>query len=99
MALNTAPPTRPHRKGLVQPEAPGGEGRYVASWGKAPVISPDLKDPEGRARFVLDDPSEAYLWQGLEECGHGSLEAINRASALVSRDMYKLARVRVPSVL
>jgi hypothetical protein len=52
---------------------------------------PDLEDPEGRARFVLDDPSEANLWQGLKECGRASVEAINRASELVSRDIYKLA--------
>jgi len=25
------------------------------------MISPDHVDPEVRARFVLDDPSEAYL--------------------------------------
>jgi len=25
------------------------------------MILPNLDDPEGRARFVLDDPSEAYL--------------------------------------
>jgi hypothetical protein len=31
------------------------------SWGKAPIIWPNLEDPEGRARFVLEDPSEAYL--------------------------------------
>ena len=92
-----APPTRPHGTGLVQPEAPGGrEG--VASWGKAPIFWPDPKDPEGRARFVLDDPSEAYLWQGLEECGRASVQAINRASELMIWDMYKLAQVRVSSL-
>jgi len=73
------PQTRPHGKGPVQPEAPGGEGGDIVSWGKAPVIWPDIEDPEGRARFVLDDPSKAYLWQGLEECGNASVEAINRA--------------------
>ena len=60
------------------------------------MIWPDLEDLEGRARFVLDDLSEAYLWQGLKECGRASVEAINRASELVSRDMYKLAQVRSP---
>jgi hypothetical protein len=54
------------------------------------VIWPDLDDPKGRARFVLDGPSEAYLWRGLEECGRASVEVINRVSELVSRDMYKL---------
>jgi hypothetical protein len=41
------------------------EGGDVTSWGKALVIWPDLEDPEGRARIVLVDPLEAYLWQGL----------------------------------
>jgi len=49
----------------------------------------------GGARFVLDDPSENYLWQGLESCGHASIEAINRASQLVARDMFNLAQVRL----
>ena len=43
---------------------------------------------------MLDDPSEAYLWRGLEECGHASVDAINRVSELVSRDMFKFAQVR-----
>ena len=43
---------------------------------------------------MLDDPSEAYLWRGLEECGCASIEALNRASELVSRDMFKLTQVR-----
>ena len=63
------------------------------------MIYPDHEDPEGRARFVLDNPLEAYLWQGLEECGFASVEAINWASELVSRDMYKLAQVRSPPFL
>jgi len=91
MALSTVPPARPHGKGLAQPEAPAREGGDATPWGKAPVMWPDLEDPEGRARFVLDDPSEANLWQGLKECGRASVEAINRASELVSRDIYKLA--------
>jgi len=62
------------------------------------MIWPDLDDLEGRARFMLDDPSEAYLWQGLEECGRANVEAINRASELVCRDMYKLAQVKSPSL-
>ena len=43
------------------PEAPmvGGEGG--TRWGKSPVCWPNLDDAEGGARFVLDDPSEAYL--------------------------------------
>ena len=98
MDLNTVPSTRPHGKGPAQPVAPGGEGEDVTSWCKALVISPNLEDPEGRVGFVLDDLSEAYLWQGLEECGHDSVQAINWASELVSRDMYKLAQVRVSSL-
>ena len=31
------------------------------AWGQDPVIWPNPDDPEGRARFVLDDPSESYL--------------------------------------
>jgi len=50
------------------------------------VFWPNFDDAEGGARFVLDDPSEAYLWQGLDACGRASVEA---------RDMYKLAQVRL----
>ena len=64
------------------------------AWGQDPVIWPNLDDPEGRARFMLNDPAEAYLWRGLEECGHASVEALNKASELVSRDMFKLTQVR-----
>jgi len=81
------------RKGPPRPEAPAAGGIKDAPWGKSPVVWPDLDDAEGRARFVLDDPSEAYLWQGLDACGRASVEAINRASELVSRDMYKLPQV------
>jgi len=83
----------------VAPEAPtvGGEGD--ARWGKSPVFWPNLDGAEGGARFVLDDPSEDYLWQGLDACGRVSVEAINRASQLVSRDMYNLAQVRLPLML
>ena len=69
------------------------------AWGQSPVIWPNPDDPEGRARFVLDDPSEAYLWRGLEECGRASVEAINWASEPVSWDMFKFAQVRSPSLL
>ena len=79
MASNTAP------------EAPSAGGESDAQWGKSPVFWPNLDDVEGGARFVLDDPSEDYLWQGLDACGRASVEAINRASQLVSRDMYNLA--------
>ena len=88
----------PHRKGPARPEAPAAGGEKDAPWGKSPVVWPDLDDAEGRARFVLDDPSEAYLWQSLDACGRASVEAINQASKLVSRDMYKLAQVRLPSL-
>ena len=64
------------------------------AWGQDPMIWPNPDDPEGRTRFVLDDPSEAYLWRGLEECGRASVEALNRSSELVSRDMFKFAQVQ-----
>jgi len=76
-------------------EAPTAGGEVDARWGKSPVFWPNLDDAEGGARFVLDDPSEDYLWQGLDACGRANIEAINRASQLVSRDMYNLARVRL----
>jgi len=62
VALSVVPPKRSHEKGPTRPEAPSGEGGGDAPWGKNPVVWPDLGDLEGRARFVLDDPSEAYLW-------------------------------------
>ena len=69
------------------------------SWGRSPIVWPNPDGLEGRARFVLDDPSEAYLWRGLEECGRASVEALNRASELVSRDMFKFAQVKYLSPL
>jgi len=78
------------------PEAPTAGGEGDARWGKSPVFWPNLDGAEGGARFVLDDPSENYLWQGLDACGCASIEAINRASQLVSRDMFNLAQVRLP---
>jgi len=81
------------------PEAPSAGVESDARWGKSPVFLTNLDDAEGGARFVLDDPSEDYLWQGLDACGHTSVEAINRASQLVSRDMYNLAQVRLPPML
>ena len=81
------------------PEAPTAGGEGDARWGKSPIFWPNLDDTEGGARFVLDDPSEDYLWQGLDACGRASVEAINRASQLVSRDMYNLAQVRLPPML
>ena len=80
------------------PEAPAaGEGD--AGWGKSPEIWPNLGDAEGGARFILDDPSENYLWQGLDACGRAGVEALNRASQLVGRDMFNLAQVRLLPVL
>ena len=99
VASNVASLGGPHGKGPAQPEAPTAGGEGDAAWGKSPVFWPDLDDTEGGARFVLDDPSEVYLWQGLDACGRASVEAINRASELVSRDMYKLAQVRLPPML
>jgi len=98
VASNVAPLGGPHGKGPARPEAPAAGGEGDAPWSKSPVFWPNLDDAEGGARFVLDDPSEVYLWQGLDACGRASVEAINRASELVSRDMYKLAQVRVPSM-
>ena len=96
VASNVAPLGGPPEKGPAHPEAPvGGEGD--APWGKRPVVWPDLNDAEERARFVLDDLSEAYLWQGLDACGRANVEAVNRASELMSQDMYKLAQVILPS--
>ena len=81
------------------PEAPTAGGEGDARWGKSLVLWPNLNDAEGGARFVLDDPSEDYLWQGLDACGRASVEAINRASQFVSRDMYNLAQVRLLPML
>ena len=81
------------------PEAPAAGREEDARWGKSPVIWPNLGDAEGGARFVLDDPSENYLWQGLESCGRASVVAINRASQLVARDMFNLAQVRLSPML
>ena len=77
MASNVAPLGGPHGKGPARPEAPTEGGEGDAPWGKSPVFWPDLDDAEGGARFVLDDPSEVYLWQGLDVCGHASVKAIN----------------------
>lgn len=65
--------TKSHGKGPVEPEAPGADERAVASWGETPVIWPNPEDQDGRARFVPDDPFEAYLWKGLEETGRASV--------------------------
>ena len=81
------------------PEAPAVGREEEAGWGKSPMIWPNLGDAEGGARFVLDDPSENYLWQGLDACGRAGVEALNRATQLVGRDMYNLAQVRFLSVL
>ena len=99
VVLSAAPLGGPHRVGPARPEATAAGGGDDAPCGKSPMVWPNLDDVEGRARFILDDPSEAYLWQGLDACGRASVEAINRASELVSRDMYKLAQVRLPSLV
>ena len=85
---------RPHGKAPARPDAPAREGGGRMVWGQDPMIWPNPDNPEGRARFVLDDPSESYLWRGLEECGHASVEALNRASELVSRDMFMFTEVQ-----
>ena len=61
MASNVASLRGPHGKGPARPEAPAAGGEGDAPWGKSPVFWPNLDDAEGGARFVLDDPSEAYL--------------------------------------
>jgi len=76
------------------PEAPAAGREEDAGWGKSPMIWPNLGDAKGGARFVLDDSSENYLWQGLDACGRAGVEALNRASQLVGRDMFNLAQVR-----
>jgi len=81
------------------PEATAAGREEEAGWGKSPVIWPNLGNAERRARFVLDDPSEDYLWQGLDACGRVGVEALNRATQLVGRDMYNLAQVRFLPVL
>jgi len=81
------------------PEALAAGREEDNGWGKSPVIWPNLGDAEWGARFVLDDPSENYLWQGLDACGRAGVEALNRASQLVARDMFNLAQVRFLSVL
>ena len=55
------PTERSHGKGPAQPEAPAREGGGSMAWGQNPMIWPNPNNPEVRARFVLDDPSEAYL--------------------------------------
>ena len=92
--LSVVATERPHGKAPARPEAPAREGGGRMVRGQDPVIWPNPDDPEGRARFVLDDPSESYLWRGLEECGRASVEVLNRASELVSRDMFKFAQVQ-----
>ena len=59
--LSVVAPARPHGKGPARPGAPTREGGGRMAWGQDPVIWPNPDDPEGRARFVLDDPSESYL--------------------------------------
>ena len=61
VASNATPLGGPHGKGPAGPEAPAPGGEGDAQWGKSPVFWPNLDDAEGGARFVLDDPSEAYL--------------------------------------
>ena len=92
--LVMVPPKMSCGKGPARPEVPAREGGGSMSWGQSPVVWPNPDDPKGRARFVLDDPSEAYLWWVLEECGRTSVEALNRACELVSRDMFKFAQVK-----
>ena len=76
VASNVAPLEGPHRKGPARPEAPAAGGEGDAAWSKSPVFWPDLDDTEGGAKFVLNDPSEVYHWQGLDACGN----AVSRPS-------------------
>jgi hypothetical protein len=61
--------------------------------GEILVIWPNLADPEGGARFVLDNHTEAYLWKGLEETGHARMKAINQGAELVGWDFSNFTRV------
>ena len=61
VASDAAPPGGPYGKGPARPEAPAAVGEGDAPWGKSPVFWPNLDDAKGGARFVLDDPSKAYL--------------------------------------
>jgi hypothetical protein len=68
---------KPHGKGPIEPEAHGTDRRAAESWGEASVVWPNPEDLEGRAKFILDDPTKAYFWKGLEETGRASMKAIN----------------------
>ena len=59
--LSVVAPARPPGEASARPEAPAREGGGRMAWGQDPLIWPNPDDPEGRARFVLDDPSESYL--------------------------------------
>ena len=61
------------------------------------MVWPNPEDPEGRARFVHDDPTEAYFWKSLEETGRASVQAINRAAELVGRDLHNFAQIWAPN--
>ena len=52
---------KPHGKGPVEPGAHGAEREATGSWVEALLVWPNPEDPEGRARFVLDDSTEAYF--------------------------------------
>ena len=57
------------------------------------MVWPKPEDLEGRARFILNNPTEAYFWKGLEETGRASMKAINQAAELMGRDLYNFAQV------
>ena len=84
---------KPYGKGPIEPETQGADRRAVGSWGKTTVVWPNPKDLEGRAKFILDEPIEAYFWKGLEETGCASMKAINQVVELMGRDLYNSAQV------
>lgn len=63
------------------------------------MIWPNLEDPEAGVRFVLDDPTEAYLWKGLEETGCAAMKTISEVAEIVGRDLSSFAKVWSTSLL
>jgi len=92
-SLDKTPSERPHRKGSTVLEAPSADDGDAGSCGEYPMIWPNLNNPEAGARFVLDDPTELYLWRGMRETGRTAMNTINQLAELVGRDFFKLAKV------
>lgn len=56
-----APMDRAQGNGPVELEAPGADEGPTGSGVETPMIWPNLVDPKVGGRFILDDPTEAYL--------------------------------------